>query len=286
MIERRDMLIALACAGALATAEGLRPRHKLVRLREGAKLTDIVPARIAGWAVGRGGDIVLPRTEGSLAARLYSEQRSLAEALQRSLLTSPPQPDHSAPNSPTGRNPVPMPSTAALAAAAPLSTALLAAALLSTALAVTPALAQTSTQQPSMTQPNAQPSLSGPAPNMGSPQAEQTGNQQPGNVRNLGPSGATPPTGQTAGATKPQGPISGNTGTPQASGQQLSQPTPTQNQSQAQQTQGQQPGNVRDLPPTASAPTNDPGGATKPQGPVNAPAARAQGNQPASTVTR
>lgn len=74
MIERRDMLIALACAGALATAEGLRPRHKLVRLREGAKLTDIVPARIAGWAVGGGGDIVLPRTEGSLAARLYSDQ--------------------------------------------------------------------------------------------------------------------------------------------------------------------------------------------------------------------
>ena len=74
-----------------------------------------------------------------------------------------------------------------------------------------------------MTQPNAQPSLSGPAPNMGSPQAEQTQNQQPGNVR--------------------------------------------------------------DLPPTASTPKNDPGGATKPQGPVNAPAAAAQGNQPASTVT-
>lgn len=74
MIERRDMLIALACASALGAAEGLRPRHKLARLREGAKLTDIVPAHFAGWAVGGGGDIVLPRTEGSLAARLYSDQ--------------------------------------------------------------------------------------------------------------------------------------------------------------------------------------------------------------------
>ena len=74
MIERRDMLIALACAGGLATAEGLRPRRKLVRLREGVKLTDIVPATIPGWAIGGGGDIVLPRTEGSLASRLYSDQ--------------------------------------------------------------------------------------------------------------------------------------------------------------------------------------------------------------------
>ncbi len=163
---------------------------------------------------------------------------------------------------------------------------LLSAALLAAApLADTPALAQT--QQPSMTTPNAQPSLSGPAPNLGSPQAEQTQNQQLGNVRNTGPTGGTPRTGDTAGATKPQGPVSGNSGTAgQASGQQLSQPTPSQYQSQAQQTQGQNPGNVRELPPSAATPTNDPSGATKPQGPVTAPASRAQAGQPASGQTR
>lgn len=163
---------------------------------------------------------------------------------------------------------------------------LLSAALLAAApLAGTQALAQT--QQPSMTTPNAQPSLTGPAPNLGSPQAEQTQNQQPANVRNAGPSGGTPRTGDTAGATKPQGPISGNSATAgQASGQQLSQPTPSQYQSQAQQTQGQNPGNVRELPPSAATPTNDPSGATKPQGPVTAPASRAQAGQPASGQTR
>lgn len=164
---------------------------------------------------------------------------------------------------------------ARIAAILPMPTA-----LLSVALFAAPALAQT--QQPSMTQPNAQPSLSGPAPNLGSPQAEQSQNQQPGNVRNLGPSGGTP----RAGATKPQEPVSGTTGTAQVSGQQVTQPSPTQYQSQAQQTQGQQPGNVRELPPGTATPTNDPSGVTKPQGPVTAPASRAQAETPASRTTR
>ncbi len=168
---------------------------------------------------------------------------------------------------------------ARIAAVLPMTTA-----LLSVALFAAPALAQT--QQPSMTPSNGQPSLSGPAPNLGSPQAEQSQSQQPGNVRNLGPSGGTPRTGDTAGATKPQGPVSGTSGTGQVSGQQLSQPSPTQYQSQAQQTQGQQPGNVRDLPPSAATPTNDPSGVTKPQGPVTAPASRAQAGTPASGTAR
>ena len=158
------------------------------------------------------------------------------------------------------------------------------AALLSIALLAAPALAQT--QQPSMTQSNGQPSVSGPAPNLGSPQAEQNQGQQPGNVSNLGPSGGTPRTGDTAGATKPQGPVTGRTGTGQASGQQVTQPSPTQYQSQAQQNQGQQPGNVRELPPSAATPTNDPSGVTKPQGPVSAPASRAQAGTPATGTTR
>lgn len=158
------------------------------------------------------------------------------------------------------------------------------AALLSIALLATPALAQT--QQPSTTQSNGQPSMSGAAPNLGSPQAEQNQGEQPANVTNLGPSGGTPRTGDTAGATKPQGPVSGSTGTGQVSGQQVTQPSPTQYQSQAQQNQGQQPGNVRELPPSAATPTNDPSGVTKPQGPVSAPASRAQAGTPATGTTR
>ncbi len=165
-----------------------------------------------------------------------------------------------------------------------LASALLAA-LPAGLLAALPAGAQT--QQPSATTSNGQPSVSGPAPNLGSPQAEQNQGQQPPNARNLGPSGGTPRTGDTAGATKPQGPVSGSSGASgQASGQQVTQPSPTQNQSQAQQNQGQQPPNVREVAPSAATPTNDPSGATKPQGPVTAPASRAQGGQPASTVTK
>ena len=164
-----------------------------------------------------------------------------------------------------------------------LSLAVLSAALLSAA--NLDALAQT--QQPSMTNGSAQPSISGAAPNLGSPMQEQTNNQQPGNVRQAAPPGGTPRTGDTAGATKPQGAISGNTAAAgQASGQQLSQPTPNQYLSQTQQAQDQQPGNVRNVPPSASTPTNDPSGATKAQGPVTAPASRAQANQPATGQTR
>ena len=159
-----------------------------------------------------------------------------------------------------------------------------AAALLLATCAAAPALAQT--QQPSMTTPNAQPSLSGPAPNLGSPQAEQSQSEQPGNVRNLGPSGGTPRTGDTTGATKGQGPVGGSSGTAaQASGQQVTQPSPTQYQSQAQQDQGQQPGNVTNLPPSAVTPTNDSSGVTKPQGPVTGPASRAQAGVPATGQT-
>ena len=152
-------------------------------------------------------------------------------------------------------------------------------------LAAGPALAQT--QQPSMTNGSAQPSISGPAPNMGSPMQQMTNNQQPANVRRVAPPGGAPRTGDTAGATKPQGPISGNTASAgQASGQQMSQPTPNQFLSQTQQAQDQQPANVRNVAPSGSTPTNDPSGATKPQGPVTAPASRAQANRPATGQTR
>lgn len=163
-----------------------------------------------------------------------------------------------------------------------MSRALIAALLLVAA----PALAQTQQPQGS-TMGNAQPSISGPAPTLGQPQAEQNMGNQPANARQVGPSGGTPRTGDTAGAIKPQGPVSGSSGASgQAQGQQVARPSPTQNQSQAQQNQGNNPGNVRELPPDASTPAGPSAGVTKAQGPVGAPASRAQANQPAIGVSR
>lgn len=49
-------------------------------------------------------------------------------------------------------------------------------------------------------------------------------------------------------------------------GQQMTQPSATQNQSQAAQNQGQQPANAREVSPTV--PTATENGVTKPQGPT------------------
>jgi EpsI family protein len=74
MIARRDLVAGLACLGALGTAEWLRPRRELLLMRQGVKLKDIVPLKFAGWKGGDGDDIVIPRVEGSLAARLYNDE--------------------------------------------------------------------------------------------------------------------------------------------------------------------------------------------------------------------
>jgi len=52
-------------------------------------------------------------------------------------------------------------------------------------------------------------------------------------------------------------------------GQQMTQPSASQNQSQAVQNQGQQPANAREVSPTA--PTATENGVTKPQGPTSGP---------------
>lgn len=74
MMQRRDILAGLACLGAMGTAEWLRPRHQLVLMRAGTSLKQIVPLNFGSWRGGESGDIVIPRTEGSLAARLYSDE--------------------------------------------------------------------------------------------------------------------------------------------------------------------------------------------------------------------
>lgn len=73
-IDRRDLLAGLACAGTLGVAEWLRPRTPVVLMPPGGKLTNLVPAQVGPWALGGDGDIVVPRSEGSLASRLYGDQ--------------------------------------------------------------------------------------------------------------------------------------------------------------------------------------------------------------------
>jgi hypothetical protein len=54
-----------------------------------------------------------------------------------------------------------------------------------------------------------------------------------------------------------------------AQGQQMTQPSTSQNQSQILQNNGQQPANAKEVSPTAPVATEN--GVTKPQGPVTGP---------------
>jgi len=72
--DRRDFLAGMACLAALGGAEWLRPREPLILMPQGVKLAAIVPQQIAPWQRGGDGDVVVPRTEGSLASQLYGDQ--------------------------------------------------------------------------------------------------------------------------------------------------------------------------------------------------------------------
>lgn len=74
MTNRRDFLGGLFCLGALGAAEALRPRNHIVRMPQGKTLTDIVPRAFGPWRLGGDGEIVQPRTEGTLASRLYTDE--------------------------------------------------------------------------------------------------------------------------------------------------------------------------------------------------------------------
>ncbi len=72
MISRRDVLIASACAVAGGAALALKPRHHVALI--GAKTMDvIVPRTVGAWSSRDVGDLVAPKTEGSLMAKLYSQ---------------------------------------------------------------------------------------------------------------------------------------------------------------------------------------------------------------------
>lgn len=75
-MNRRDLLLGGGLVAAAAGAEALRPRERLVLLPDGRKLEDIVPKKIGAWMPIESDAFVLPKTEGSLADRLYNQTLS------------------------------------------------------------------------------------------------------------------------------------------------------------------------------------------------------------------
>lgn len=71
-MRRRDVLMGAAGFAAAGAAFGLTPRKRLDLMR-GAKLRDVVPARFGRWSSHVSEDLVQPKTEGTLAAKLYSD---------------------------------------------------------------------------------------------------------------------------------------------------------------------------------------------------------------------
>lgn len=71
-MQRRDFIIAGGCLLALGASEFLRPRRR-VALIGSAKLDEITPRIFGDWHEIHVGEVVQPRTEGTLAAELYSQ---------------------------------------------------------------------------------------------------------------------------------------------------------------------------------------------------------------------
>lgn len=72
MIARRDLILGGACLAAAGAAYGLKPRHTLSLLGS-QKLADVTPMTFGAWTGRDVGDLVAPKEENSLAAKLYSQ---------------------------------------------------------------------------------------------------------------------------------------------------------------------------------------------------------------------
>lgn len=72
MIARRDLLIGGACVAAAGAAYALTPRKRLVLLKDG-KIAEAIPLNFGDWSAENSDGLVQPKTEGELAATLYSE---------------------------------------------------------------------------------------------------------------------------------------------------------------------------------------------------------------------
>ena len=72
-MNRRDFVLGGGLVAAAAGAEILRPRQRLILLPDGRKLEDIVPKTLGPWSPVDSDAFVLPKTEGSLADKLYNQ---------------------------------------------------------------------------------------------------------------------------------------------------------------------------------------------------------------------
>jgi EpsI family protein len=72
MTNRRDILIGAACLAGAGAAFAMTPRKKLSLLAD-RKLEDVIPRTAPGWKSVDVSDLVQPKEEGSLAARLYNQ---------------------------------------------------------------------------------------------------------------------------------------------------------------------------------------------------------------------
>jgi EpsI family protein len=71
-MQRRDFIVGAACLFGAATAQALRPRNRIALIGS-AKLDDITPRNFGSWRQIHIGQVLQPRTEGTLAAELYSQ---------------------------------------------------------------------------------------------------------------------------------------------------------------------------------------------------------------------
>ncbi|MDB5453593.1 MAG: hypothetical protein JWO33_2171 [Caulobacteraceae bacterium] len=72
MTNRRDILIGAACLAGAGAAFALTPRKKLTLLT-GGTLEEAIPRTPPGWTSRDVSDLVQPKEEGSLMARLYNQ---------------------------------------------------------------------------------------------------------------------------------------------------------------------------------------------------------------------
>ena len=72
-INRRDVLLGGALIAGAGGAAALVPRGRLVLMPKGHELEKVVPQTLGGWRHVPSPGIVLPRTEGSLSAKLYGQ---------------------------------------------------------------------------------------------------------------------------------------------------------------------------------------------------------------------
>ncbi len=70
---RRDVLMGGAMLAGAGVAAALVPRDRLVLMPKGHELDKMVPQKVGAWTYVPSPGIVLPRTEGTLSAKIYGE---------------------------------------------------------------------------------------------------------------------------------------------------------------------------------------------------------------------